>query len=101
MHNLFSVIETINMNLKIDLPRSITLLGENTAVVCTAEAGKNVIKSYDIQTGKELSYVYLSLNANGLAEVKLGEKLALAVARRFVKILNVGIELTVILQVVS
>ena len=62
---------------------------------------KNVIKSYDIQTGKELSCVYLSLNANGLTEVKLGGKLALAVARRFVKILNVEIELTAILQVIS
>ena len=89
------------MNLKIDLPRSITLPGENKAVVCSAEAGKNVIKRYDIQTGKELNCVYLSLNANGLTKVKVGEKLALAVARRFVKILNVEIELTAILQVIS
>ena len=74
--------------MKAKIPRSITILSTNTVVVCFEEAKTNGIMSYNLQTGAELSCVNLLPDAHGLAEVNLGGKLALAVARRFVKILN-------------
>ena len=72
------------MNTKI--PRSITVLGGYTAVICFDKAGINGIRSYNLQSGAELSCVNLLPDSHGLAEVFLGGKLALAVAHRFVYI---------------
>ena len=58
-----------------------TLLGDNTAVICGDDGKTNKIKSYDLSTGAELCLVE---NASSLAKVKLGQKLALALSNRSV-----------------
>ena len=84
LHSLFfvSVMETINTG--IDVITSITLLSGNTAVISGYEAGIRKVKSYNLQTGAELSCLNLK-DASGVARVKLGGKLVLAVLRRLVK----------------
>ena len=60
---------------------SMTLLGDNTAVTFGDDGKTNKIKSYDLITGAELC---LLENASSLAEVKLGQNLALALSNRSV-----------------
>ena len=72
-----------------EISRSITFLGDHTAVISGHEAGSNKLKGYDLQTGAELSCMDLPPDAHGLAEVKLGEKLALAISHRYV--ISVGL----------
>ena len=80
-----SVTQTINTG--IDAIHSITLLIRNTAVISGAEDGIQKVKSYNLQTGAELCSLNLE-DACGVAGVKLGGNLALAVARRLVKRLS-------------
>ena len=82
VHVFVSVTQTINT--RIDAVNSITLLSRNTVVICGAEAGKQKVKSYNLQTGAELSSLNLD-DASGVAGVKLSGNLALAVARRWVQ----------------
>ena len=73
--------ETINTG--IEVINSITH-HQNTAVICGDESGSQKVKSYDLETGAELNCLNLH-DARGVAAVKLGGKVALAVARRLVK----------------
>ena len=75
--------ETINTG--INVIYSITLLSRDTAVISGDEAGFRKVKSYNLQTGAELSCLNVK-DAFGVAGVKLGGKLVLAVTRRLVKI---------------
>ena len=81
-YTFVSVTQTINTG--IDAIHSITLLSRNTAVISGAEDGIQKVKSYNFQTGAELSSVNLD-DAYGVAGVKMGGNLALAVSRRLVK----------------
>ena len=74
--------ETINTGIVII--ESMTLLNTNTAVICGFDEHIQKVKSYNLQTGAELSSSNLE-DAYGVAGLKLGGKLALAVARRFFK----------------
>ena len=65
-----------------EISRSITFLGDNTAVISGHEAATNKLKRYNYQTGAELSCMDLPPDAHGLAEMKLGEKLALVISHR-------------------
>ena len=56
-----------------------TVLGDNTAVMCGPEGITRKIKIYDLTTGQEFQSFSLE-NAYGLAEVKLNGKPALAVS---------------------
>ena len=67
-----------------EISRSITFLGDHTAAISGHEAGSNKLKSYNLQTGAELSCIDLPPDAHGLAEVKLGGKLTLVISHRFV-----------------
>ena len=91
-----SVMETINTG--IDAITSITLLSGSTAVISGNEAGIQKVKWFNLQTGAELSSLNL-YDAHGVAGVKLGGKLVLAVARRLVK--RVMGFMTVILLIIS
>ena len=58
---------------------SLAMLSDNTGVICGDEPWTRKIQRYDLQTGAELNCLNLE-DAWGLAEVKLGGKLALAVS---------------------
>ena len=80
---LLSVTRTINTGM--DVSRSIAFLDDNTAVISGHEAdGSNKLTRYDLQNGAVVGYYNLPPDAHGLAEVKLGENLALVVSHRFV-----------------
>ena len=81
-YTFVSVTQTINTG--IDAIHSITLLSRNTAVISGAADGIQKVKSYNLQTGAELSCLNLK-DAYGVVGMKLGGKLVLAVARRLVK----------------
>ena len=59
--------------------KSMTLLGDGIVVICGSESRTTRIKSYNLQTGAELNWLYVD-DARGLAEVKLDQKLVLAVS---------------------
>ena len=65
---------------------SIALLGDNTAVICGKEKYEDSekFKSFDLNTGAELDLCHFE-NGYYLAEVKMGEKLAVAVSYRSVQ----------------
>ena len=58
---------------------SFTVLNDEIGVICGEESDITKIKSYNLQTGRELNCLS-SEDANGLAEVMLGGKLSLAVS---------------------
>ena len=66
-------------NTKIDDLCSFTVLNHEIGVICGDESKIRKIKSYDLQTGRELHSLTVE-DAWGLAEVKLGGIIALAVS---------------------
>ena len=66
-----------------DVISSIALLGDNVAVICGNEDNITKIKDYNLETGAEIISHNLE-DAYGLAEVKIGDKMALAVSIRLV-----------------
>ena len=78
------VLVTKSINTGIVGINSITLLSRNTAVISGDEAGIRKVKSYNFQAGAGLCSLNLD-DAYGVAGVKMGGNLALAVARRLVK----------------
>ena len=81
---IFLISVTLAINTEMEISRSVTFLGDHTAAISGHEAGTNKLKSYNLQTGAELSCMDLPPDAHGLAEVKLGGKLALVISHRFV-----------------
>ena len=75
------------------------LISENTAVICGEEAMIQKVKSYNLQTGAELSSLNLK-DAEGVARVKLGGKVVLAVSRRLVK-RGMGFIIAITLPIIS
>ena len=82
-HKYDCISATIPINTDIDVIRSIALLNNQTGVICGDEGFSRKIKSYFLPTGKDLNRLRLN-DAFGLAEVKLGDKIALAVSHMLV-----------------
>ena len=78
------VLVTKTINTGIDAIDAITQLSRSTAVISGDEDDMTKVKSYNLQTGAELSSVNHH-DANGVAGVKLGGKMTLAVSCRSVK----------------
>ena len=78
---------------------SMRLLSRNIAVICGNDTNIRKVKSYNLQTGAELSSLNLK-GACGVAGVKLGEKMVLAVSRRLVKI-DIGFMIIFILLIIK
>ena len=75
MAHLFSVTQTFNTG--INRMGSLTLLSNGTAVV-SGDVGKGeILKNFNLETGEELCCLK---NGAGLTEVKIGDKMALAVS---------------------
>ena len=77
----FSVVRSITTRL--DYLSYSALLSDGTFVVTGTKGKTHGFRSYSLQTGKQLSSNCLK-NALGLAEVKLGQDLALAISNRLV-----------------
>ena len=86
---IFLILVTLTINTEMEISRTITFLGDHTTMISGHKAGNNKLKGYDLRTGAELSCIDLPPDAHGLAEVKLGEKLALAISHRLV--MSVGL----------
>ena len=70
---------TLIANSGIDGISSMAVLRGNVAVICGEEERIRKIKSYNLQSGMQLNSITLDLSV-GLAEVKFGENLLLAVS---------------------
>ena len=79
MESYYSVSVTKINNTQINDLRSFTVLHDEIGVICGDESTTTKIKSYTLQTGREL-HCLTSEDAWGLAEVKLGGKISLAVS---------------------
>ena len=66
-------------NTGMDRVYSFTILTNEIGVICGDESWIRKIKSYNLQTGREL-HCLTSVDAGGLAEVKVDGKVALAVS---------------------
>ena len=66
-------------NTQLNILNSFTVLHDEIGVICGEESEITKIKSYNLQTGRELNCL-TSKDAWGLAEVKLGGKISLAVS---------------------